>query len=337
MTVRIPERNKKPGVCYAVTHDGIELPVVDVTHDAFAFEPSEAELSAVADATLRRLNRSKHMPGFVRRFLARSSVIVRGTMEAEGSVLSGITTYLLKLGPENLGRGYAGSIDRRLARSISPMCIRLRLRGMARLIADGLARDLAADPHRPLHLLNIAGGSASDTLNALILLRKGRPESLAERAICISVLDSDDSSPRFAARCLAALLAEGGPLHGLSASLKHVRYDWTEVSVLRDLLDRIRREDELLAACSEGGLLEYASDKDIVSNLNVLKEGTASECFLVASALRNERLTREFKAVGKMPLRLLELGSVRALLGDAGWVIDRTIEGNPMYHLISAR
>jgi hypothetical protein len=28
----IPENNKKPGVCYAVTEDGLELPVVDITH-----------------------------------------------------------------------------------------------------------------------------------------------------------------------------------------------------------------------------------------------------------------------------------------------------------------
>jgi len=32
----IPERNKRTGVCYALTDDGLELPVVDITHPAFA-------------------------------------------------------------------------------------------------------------------------------------------------------------------------------------------------------------------------------------------------------------------------------------------------------------
>ena len=43
----IPETNKKQGVCYAVSDDGLELPVIDITHAAFAFEMSEAELSAL--------------------------------------------------------------------------------------------------------------------------------------------------------------------------------------------------------------------------------------------------------------------------------------------------
>jgi hypothetical protein len=32
---RLSERNKRPGVCYALTDDGIELPVIDLTHPAF--------------------------------------------------------------------------------------------------------------------------------------------------------------------------------------------------------------------------------------------------------------------------------------------------------------
>jgi len=32
MMPRVPELNKKPGVCYAVTDDGLDLPVIDLTH-----------------------------------------------------------------------------------------------------------------------------------------------------------------------------------------------------------------------------------------------------------------------------------------------------------------
>ena len=34
MIPRIPEQHKKPGVCYAVTDGGLELPVIDITNPA---------------------------------------------------------------------------------------------------------------------------------------------------------------------------------------------------------------------------------------------------------------------------------------------------------------
>ncbi|HYQ18734.1 MAG TPA: hypothetical protein VEQ58_23325, partial [Polyangiaceae bacterium] len=45
--IRHAERNKRPGVSYAVTDDGLELPVLDVTHPAFAFELSDEKLAAM--------------------------------------------------------------------------------------------------------------------------------------------------------------------------------------------------------------------------------------------------------------------------------------------------
>jgi hypothetical protein len=43
---RIPEKNNRAGLSYAVTDDGLELPVIDTTHPAFACEMTEAEISA---------------------------------------------------------------------------------------------------------------------------------------------------------------------------------------------------------------------------------------------------------------------------------------------------
>ena len=43
---RVPETRKKPGVYYAVTDDGIELPIVDVTH------PEQIEVLASAGVDL---------------------------------------------------------------------------------------------------------------------------------------------------------------------------------------------------------------------------------------------------------------------------------------------
>jgi len=48
-----PEINKRPGVFYAFTRDGVELPVVDVTHPAFAISIPESELKANVDKFLR--------------------------------------------------------------------------------------------------------------------------------------------------------------------------------------------------------------------------------------------------------------------------------------------
>ncbi len=50
MSAIIPEAHKRFGVSYAVTDDGLELPVIDVTHPAFAIAPTDAELAALTDA-----------------------------------------------------------------------------------------------------------------------------------------------------------------------------------------------------------------------------------------------------------------------------------------------
>src|SRR5262249_47993489 len=50
---RIAEKNKKPGVCYAVTTDGVELPIVDVTHSAFTVAVTDAEQRALLEQFLR--------------------------------------------------------------------------------------------------------------------------------------------------------------------------------------------------------------------------------------------------------------------------------------------
>ena len=50
--VRLPETNKRPGVCYATTRDGVELAVVDVTHPVFALDIDEAKQRKLADKFL---------------------------------------------------------------------------------------------------------------------------------------------------------------------------------------------------------------------------------------------------------------------------------------------
>ena len=94
------EKNKKPGVSYALGHlgqpgqvgakDEIELPVVDVTNPAFALAPTDAELAAEVARFLKQPQPLAGVPAFLRRpvlrFLLRGSVLARGIRSAGGGL-----------------------------------------------------------------------------------------------------------------------------------------------------------------------------------------------------------------------------------------------------------
>lgn len=178
MSPAISETNKKPGIYQALTDDGLELPVVDVTHPAFAVDPGEGEANRLLQDYQRNTKRqgvlSRLLQPLLLRLMSRRSVIMRGIMAAAGGFMSGMDTYLLKLGPANLG-SFANDIDRQIAGSISGLAMRLRLQDLAYLLADGLFPALSSAVRVPLHLLNIGGGPAVDSLNALIILQKRDP------------------------------------------------------------------------------------------------------------------------------------------------------------------
>jgi hypothetical protein len=256
-TARIPEKRKKPGLCYAVTDDGIELPVIDFTHAAFALDFGRADLAAISEASLRSMKGAGTMPGFVRRWLgkraARRSIVVRGLLQGAGTYLGGMTTYLQKLGPDNLGEGYAGPLDRRMAASIAAVATRLRMRDMARLMVDGLVPILQATETRPVHVLNIGGGPAADSLNALLVLNKEHPECLVGRRFSVHVLDIEIAGPRFGARALEALVSGDGPLRGLDVTFDHSEYNWDDAARLREVIEALDLSDAAVVASSEGG------------------------------------------------------------------------------------
>jgi hypothetical protein len=330
MMPRIPEKNKKPGVCYAVTDDGIELPVIDVTNPIFTENASQQELAALSDDFLH----FQKSPAFFRRFFSQRSIAMRGLEPASGKFLGGMTTYVAKLGPDILGKGYAGLIDRKVASGIGSVSFRIRLQAMAHLIADELAPMLAARKGCSIHLLNIGGGPAMDSLNALILIQKEHPDWLGGRRICIHVLDLDAAGPSFGSRAMTGLLAEGAPLQGLEITLAHVTYDWARVSELQKTVTGIDTDDVVLSS-SEGGLFEYGSNEVIVENLKALRDGTPACFVMVGSILRDVAISRWIQATSKMSLRTFELEDFRTLVGSAGWVIERVIEGNPLYQVVS--
>ncbi len=331
---RFPERHKRAGVCYAVSDDGLELPVIDVTHPAFAIAVGSRELEDIADRTVKSLARSARAPAFVQRMLRRRSILVRQTIESSGGFLSGMATYLQKLGPANLGRVYAGRLDRRVAGSIGPVSNRLRLQETARLIADGLGPLLsAAAPGAAIHLVNIGGGPAMDSVNALILLSKEHRPWMANRQAAIHVFDIDRAGPRFGARALAALGGAGAPLEGFDIRFEYVPYDWSEPAVLRDALGRLALAGAAVGISSEGGLFEYGSDEEILANLEVLRDATPRGACCTVSVILDDRVGRVMKGMSRMGLQLRTVDGVAALAARAGWTLAGT-SGRAFVHAV---
>jgi hypothetical protein len=298
------------------------LPIVDVTNPAFALSPSEDELAAMRTQFVTESTQNHEVSPELRAALGRSR-LGRGLMSARGTFLTGLNTYLLKLGPDNLPAD-CDPIDKRIAASFPSVTARLRLQDMAALTSEGLIERLAANRQRPLYFINIAGGPAADSWNALIHLHRV-DSALAHRETAVSVLDLDDQGPAFGALAFEALQAGGAPLHGLRIHFHHEPYNWAEAGALRRILGSVATEQSLCAVSSEGGLFEYGSDDEIVANLSTLLELTPPDTIVVGSVCRENELTRIHSGIG-VTLRPRPRDTFRALVEQAGWRVDTFIE-----------
>src|SRR5713226_7482445 len=313
-----------PGILSAMTDDGISLPVIDVTNPAFAVTATDTELAAMCDQFVLESKQRQEIPAPLREALLRST-LGRALTAASGTFLTGMDTYLLKLGPENLG-AEASPIDRRIAASFPALMTRVRLQDMARLLADALPITAAANPQRPLCLVNIGGGPAGDSWNALIHLHAEHPDLLAGREIVIAVLDLDDHGPAFGVRALDTLRAPGAPLGGLAIDVRHLRYQWSQVDRLREALDVLHAADAVCAISSEGALFEYGSDTEIVTNLETLHAGTAADTLVVGSVTRDGEPMRSLQTADRASTRPRTLEAFRSLAGQARWIVHHVLE-----------
>jgi len=327
--------NQRPpdAVCRARTDGGRQLPVLDVTHPAFALEVDRSELEEAAES----------MRGESRFFLGAvgSARPAAGTATAaprKVRTTSGMATYVAKLGNQ---RGWSRFFlwMRPVSGALLAETLRLRAHALPRLLAAGMVPALADRPDAPLDLVNIAGGAASDSLNALILLARDRPFLLAGRTVRIHVLDLDAAGPHFAVRSLEALRAPGAPLQRVEATLEHVPYDWNRPAELARYLEAWRACDPVMAGSSEGGLLDYGSDEAVVENLRVLRAGVPSRFVLACSAWRDDELTRAMSAARACDrsLRPHTHDSLRALADRAEWSVQWGPEENPLHHLLLLR
>jgi hypothetical protein len=326
---RVPELRKKPGVVYAVTDDGVELPVIDVTHPAFSLTATDAELQWRSEAFIRDAERRRRVPPVLQRLMyrivLRNSVIARGIAAAKGSFLSSLHTYLLELGADNLG-SYAAPIDRKIAASLPGLGVRLRLQDVALLLASRLGPILDRRSGAPCSLVNIGGGSAIDTLNALILVRRDRPHALDGRRITIDVLDLDPAGPHFGRGALAALQAEGAALAGVDVVLNHVHYTWSDAATqLPPVLHRIPA-GAIVAVSSDGALFVYGSDVEVVANLRVLLEASPPDTFVVGSQTRDDGPAPYLDSHSGIPLHPRSKEAFAALVRRADWLVSDMIE-----------
>ncbi len=333
-----PDHSKESGLSYALTDDGLELPVIDVTQPAFKIPLDQAGLEALLQQFLRDVKGPQRTPAFLRTllfsFMRRRSIIMRGLMGASGTFMSGMNTYLIKLGPDNLPAPFFSSIDRRIAASPAGTFMRLRLQDVAHLLAEALIPVLAAKRGTTLHLLNIGGGSAMDSLNALLVIRKKQPGLLAGRQIHVYSLDRDKAGPNFGAHALAALMSPGAPLHGLLADFRHVLYDWSNPDGLHALAQPFQNETAIIAASSEGALFEYGSDQDIAGNLKTLSDITPADSVVAGSVTRADELGRILNGSNlgsRAAIQFHGLEAFAALALGSGWKLARVID-RPLSH-----
>jgi hypothetical protein len=279
----------------AATRAGYVLPVIDVTDPRFTVPDDPGSLRRLFDAAAEEERRNRRMPKFIMRWLVKSaakrSLMLQALFGGNATFVDGMSTYVMKLGADNLTPPYDSPMDKRMAAAAPLTLLRLRTQQVARLTADALVAELAGAKTAPLHLINIAGGPAIDSMNTLIMLNR-RDGELLRRRVVIHVLDPDDAGPFFGKNALAALMAEGAPLAGLDIAFDHRGYDWNAAGPLEALVRDLAASGAVIAASSEGGLFEYGSDAAIVANLQALRTGgTALVAGSVTSADETRRRT----------------------------------------------
>ncbi|HEY4199329.1 MAG TPA: hypothetical protein VGM83_02110 [Devosiaceae bacterium] len=316
-------------VLTAMSSEGHALPVLDVTNPAFA---PGLDVARIPDEMARYISEEKarrKAPIWVTRIIfwivGRRSPLLRAVSGAR-EFLPGLTTYLLKLGPNHLVKPFDGPVDKAVANSLPARSTRVRMENVARLLATALAPQLAQQPDAPLALINIAGGPAMDSINALLLLRQDHAALLEGRSVTLYILDIDAGGPGFATAALAALRAEGAPLAGVDARVEHRVYDWTQTGPLSELLAGLRAGGAVIAVSSEGGLFEYGDDQAIKTNLGSLQAGLAPGSAVVGSVTSDNEATRLLNSSGvRFGTIPRGLAAFRALAEEAGFDLEESL------------
>jgi hypothetical protein len=333
-------KNKIPKLSYAYTLNGVELPVLDTTHPLFLSSIDEVKLKEMLRKSEKTADKTAekfiNMPFYIKKFLAKRSFIMSELLQESGdnAFLSGLSTLMLKLGPNLIGNGRKRFLDRLSSKGIGGIVLRMRVRDISKCLAKSMIPLLAGSPEKKVCFINIAGGAASDSINALFLIQQENPALLKDRTIQINVLDIDTYGPAFAERCIAALKVPGNRFNDLNISVKHIHYDWNCTEELEELLSE--RKEWLQICSSEGGLFEYCSDDVITRNLNTIYNNSADDTVIVGSLLHDIKVVdagiiAALKISTSIKPRFLGLEGLKSIINHNKWKLDSLTEGNPRY------
>ncbi|HXJ00089.1 MAG TPA: hypothetical protein VNH44_02625 [Micropepsaceae bacterium] len=318
--------SRESGTVFAKTRGGISLPVIDFTNPRFAVSDDPDAAQTLYKAFGESERKRRWVPKFIMRMLLRSaakkSLLVRAVFQSKTGFLDGVCTYLMKLGADALVPPYDSPLDRKFAASPHIPLLRLRMQQTARLLCDGLIADSRMTGDGPVHLINIGGGPALDSINALIMLNRARPD-LMRRSVTIHVLDSDVEGPFFGANALEALKANGGPLYGLEIGMDHRPYDWNAPAPLETLLRELIAKNAVIAASSEGALFEYGDDAAIIANLKVLRADGAGAKYVAGSVTRGDETRKRLIAETGFKLFPRGVEGFAPLAAKAGFTIAK--------------
>lgn len=319
-------------ILYSVFDKEKQLPVLDITHPLFKASIDEQAYHLNCVQSARSIETLKKMPGFIRGIFARISNV-------DDSYLSGMRTLLYKLGP-HLSRGIKLSLrDKWAVRQTSFMGLRIRLRDLCRCQSGLLLPLLKQFPGRNLCFFNIAGGSAADSINTLILIQESDPELLKGRTIEINVLDLDALGPEFAKRCVDALKQPGERFHGLDLTLHTIHYDWCEPETLVKM--SMERQGWIQLCSSEGGLFEYGSDSAIIESLNRFYINSPPDARITGSLIfGRDHINRGYLGFTELigvQIRYLGLEGLQRILAQTSWALEEQHEIESIYILFSLK
>ena len=332
-----------PEIAYVTWSSGSEtlpIAVIDVTDPSFALEDTAASRATLDASFLEEERRQSRKPRFIMNLMlragARQSRLLHSLVHPSADYFDGLTTYIVKLGPDHLPPGFNTALDRKVVSTPHVTSIRVRLQQCAYLMADRLTGILESLPATPLHLFNVAGGTAIDSLNALIVLSERRPE-LLQRPIRIFVMDIDTIGPSFGALATAALKQEGHALSGIDVQLLHEAYDWNDARPLGLKIEQSRKQEAIVAVSAEGGLFEYGNDQAVVANLKAMTGNGSAATVVVGSVTRSGAARKASMQRANFKLYPRTMEQFDSLARQAGFEATRVEESPISYQVLLER
>ena len=318
----------------------VRVPVLDVTNSSFALEDTTASRAVLSSAYLEDEQRQSKRPRWITNLMlkagARQSRFLQALVNPSTSYFDGLTTYLCKLGPDNLPAGFNTKLDQKVAATPHVLSMRLRLQQCVYLLADALAATLERSPARPLHLFNVAGGTAIDSLNAVIVLRQRNP-ALLQRPVRIFVMDIDSVGPSFGALATTALTRPGHALSGLDVEFLYEAYDWNDARPLALKIARSAHDEAIVAVSTEGGLFEYGDDQAIVANLQAMTRDGSVAPVVVGSVTAADSIRRASIQRQNFTLYPRTAEAFDSLARQAGFATTKLVETPLSYQVLLER